>query len=185
MKHDSLERNVGLLAVLIAVAISFGGLAEIIPLMNQTAATEPAPHLTQRPLVPTHELDDTALIELMLRHGAPVELRDRELSAGALRLLRADLAVCESFVAGEPEPLAVPIVAFAGDADPLAAVAAVAGWERHTRGRFAMHTLEGDHFFIRRSRDRLLALLQRELAPGLVDATAAEVMAPLVTAEAP
>ncbi len=48
MNHDKLERNIGLLAALIAVAISFGGLAEIIPLMNQKAATEPAPGLKLR-----------------------------------------------------------------------------------------------------------------------------------------
>lgn len=41
MKHDFIEKNVGLMAVLIAVVISFGGLAEIVPLMYQTSATEP------------------------------------------------------------------------------------------------------------------------------------------------
>jgi cytochrome c oxidase cbb3-type subunit 2 len=46
--HDRIERNVGLLAVLTVVAISFGGLAEIVPLMNQKAATQPAPGLQPR-----------------------------------------------------------------------------------------------------------------------------------------
>ena len=46
--HDRIERNVGLLAVLTVVAISFGGLAEIVPLMNQKAATAPAPGLRLR-----------------------------------------------------------------------------------------------------------------------------------------
>jgi cytochrome c oxidase cbb3-type subunit 2 len=46
--HDRIERNVGLLAVLTVVAISFGGLAEIVPLMNQKAATQPAPGLHLR-----------------------------------------------------------------------------------------------------------------------------------------
>ena len=46
--HDRIERNVGLLAVLAVVAISFGGLAEIVPLMNQKAATAPAPGLPLR-----------------------------------------------------------------------------------------------------------------------------------------
>ena len=48
MKHEKLEKNIGLMGVLIAVAISFGGLVEIIPLMNQKAATEPAPGLVMR-----------------------------------------------------------------------------------------------------------------------------------------
>lgn len=41
MKHDKIEKNVGLMAVLVAIVISFGGLAEIIPLMYQTSTTEP------------------------------------------------------------------------------------------------------------------------------------------------
>jgi len=48
MMHDKIERNVGLLAVLTVVAISFGGLAEIVPLMNQKSATEAAPGLLLR-----------------------------------------------------------------------------------------------------------------------------------------
>ncbi|HEY6894129.1 MAG TPA: cytochrome-c oxidase, cbb3-type subunit II [Rhodanobacteraceae bacterium] len=45
MNHATIEKNVGLLAVLIAVAISFGGLAEIVPLMYQAQAIEPVPGL--------------------------------------------------------------------------------------------------------------------------------------------
>ena len=39
--HEKIEKNVGLMAVLIAVAISFGGLAQIVPLMFQAEAIEP------------------------------------------------------------------------------------------------------------------------------------------------
>jgi cytochrome c oxidase cbb3-type subunit 2 len=41
--HEKIEKNVGLMAALIAVAVSFGGLAEIVPLMFQAEAVEPAP----------------------------------------------------------------------------------------------------------------------------------------------
>jgi cytochrome c oxidase cbb3-type subunit II len=41
--HEKIEKNVGLMAVLIAVAVSFGGLAEIIPLMYQAEAIQPSP----------------------------------------------------------------------------------------------------------------------------------------------
>lgn len=40
--HDKIERNTGLLAVLIVIAISFGGLVEIVPLMFKAAVVEPA-----------------------------------------------------------------------------------------------------------------------------------------------
>ena len=41
MKHDIIEKNVGLMGILIIVAISLGGLAEIIPLMLSRTAAEP------------------------------------------------------------------------------------------------------------------------------------------------
>jgi len=43
-KHwEILEKNAGLLAVLIAVMVSFGGLAEILPLFNDAQTVKPAP----------------------------------------------------------------------------------------------------------------------------------------------
>jgi cytochrome c oxidase cbb3-type subunit 2 len=45
VKHEFLEKNIGWMAVAIALAISVGGLVEIIPLMNQKSATQPAPGL--------------------------------------------------------------------------------------------------------------------------------------------
>lgn len=47
--HQKVERNVGLLMVLIAVAVSFGGLAEIVPLMYQAEAVEPLPGVKPYP----------------------------------------------------------------------------------------------------------------------------------------
>jgi cytochrome c oxidase cbb3-type subunit 2 len=43
MNHETVEKNVGLLGVLIALVISVGGLVEIVPLYFQQAVTEPAP----------------------------------------------------------------------------------------------------------------------------------------------
>jgi cytochrome c oxidase cbb3-type subunit 2 len=43
MNHDLIERRVGLLAVLIAVVISVGGLVEIVPLYLSGQVTQPAP----------------------------------------------------------------------------------------------------------------------------------------------
>jgi len=47
--HEKVETNVGLMAVLIAVAVSFGGLAEIVPLMYQAEAIEPLPGVEPYP----------------------------------------------------------------------------------------------------------------------------------------
>src|SRR3954468_1794131 len=49
MSHEKLETNIGWMAILIAVVISFGGLAEIVPLMNQAEPTQPLPGVTPYP----------------------------------------------------------------------------------------------------------------------------------------
>ena len=41
MRHEDIEKNLGLMVVLIFLAISFGGLTEIVPLFFQRQTTEP------------------------------------------------------------------------------------------------------------------------------------------------
>jgi cytochrome c oxidase cbb3-type subunit II len=41
MQHEKVEKNIGLMIVLIVVAISFGGLVEIVPLFFSKQTTEP------------------------------------------------------------------------------------------------------------------------------------------------
>ena len=49
MNHDKIEKNLGLMAVLIAVVVAVGGLVEIVPLMFQAQVIEPAPGLKPYP----------------------------------------------------------------------------------------------------------------------------------------
>lgn len=44
--HEVVEKNVGLLGVLVAIAISFGGLVEIVPLFFSPDMKEPTPGVT-------------------------------------------------------------------------------------------------------------------------------------------
>ncbi|MCJ7558968.1 MAG: cytochrome-c oxidase, cbb3-type subunit II [Gammaproteobacteria bacterium] len=44
--HEVVEKNVGLLAVLVAIAISFGGLVEIVPLFFSAEVNQATPGLT-------------------------------------------------------------------------------------------------------------------------------------------
>jgi cytochrome c oxidase cbb3-type subunit 2 len=48
MNHDLVEKNIGLMVVLIIAVISLGGLAEIVPLFYEDAVVKPVPGL--RPL---------------------------------------------------------------------------------------------------------------------------------------
>tara|TARA_R110002167_G_scaffold158785_2_gene354080 strand:- start:406 stop:1011 length:606 start_codon:yes stop_codon:yes gene_type:complete len=48
--NDFIEKNIGLMMILILVAVSFGGIVEIVPLMSQKMVTEPIDGL--EPLTP-------------------------------------------------------------------------------------------------------------------------------------
>ena len=49
MNHDKVEKNINLMAILIVIVISIGGLVEIIPLMASSDATEPYEGITPYP----------------------------------------------------------------------------------------------------------------------------------------
>jgi cytochrome c oxidase cbb3-type subunit 2 len=49
MRHEVIEKNIGLMIVLIVVAISFGGLVEIVPLFFSKQTTEPVAGLKPLP----------------------------------------------------------------------------------------------------------------------------------------
>jgi cytochrome c oxidase cbb3-type subunit 2 len=62
MNHETIEKATGLLGVLIAITVSIGGIAEIVPLMNSAPAVEPAPGV-----------EPYAALEL---HGRDIYLRE-------------------------------------------------------------------------------------------------------------
>lgn len=49
INHDNVEKNISVMAVLIVIVISIGGLVEILPLMASSAATEPYEGITPYP----------------------------------------------------------------------------------------------------------------------------------------
>lgn len=49
MNHDKVEKNVGLMGVLIAIVVAIGGMVEVIPLMYQAQVVEPLPGVVPYP----------------------------------------------------------------------------------------------------------------------------------------
>jgi cytochrome c oxidase cbb3-type subunit 2 len=49
MNHETIEKKIGLLGVLTAIAVSIGGIAEIVPLMMDRQVTEAAPGIHPYP----------------------------------------------------------------------------------------------------------------------------------------
>ena len=57
MKHETIEKATGLMGALIAITVSIGGIAEIVPLMNSAPAVEPAPGIEPYPALELHGRD--------------------------------------------------------------------------------------------------------------------------------
>ncbi|MER7055096.1 MULTISPECIES: alpha/beta fold hydrolase [unclassified Streptomyces] len=122
-----------------------------------------APQLpdTRRPLrdLPADEL----IGEVAGMGGTPeAVLREKDLMALLLPLLRADLGVNETYQY-RPEPLLdVPLTVFGGQEDPRADRTELLAWESLTRARFRSHMFPGGHFFIN---DRPQELLETMVMP--------------------
>ena len=90
-------------------------------------------------------------------------LDEPEMLELVLPILRADFRLCSSYVYRPEPPLDVPIVAFAGTHDRDAGAKKMREWEQQTSAGFAMRVIDGDHFFVTRRRETLLAELSRDL----------------------
>lgn len=122
----------------------------------------PAPHLPS-PFPPVDHLGDDQLAGVIEGIGGLEADLPAQWQAELVAVARDDLRLCESYLeAGEP-PLACPIHAFGGDADPLVSSEDLSAWDRQTTESVEVHTLRGAHFYLR---DKPEPLLQ-ELRPLL------------------
>jgi surfactin synthase thioesterase subunit len=121
----------------------------------------PSRHRNER----THRLPDTMLLgSVRALAGANAQLPGFESFARkALPLIRADYRAAETYTYVPGPALTCPVVAFTGDADPLAAVEDVAVWEDHTTGRFELNVFPGGHFFLDEHRADVVEVLAEHL----------------------
>jgi medium-chain acyl-[acyl-carrier-protein] hydrolase len=97
-----------------------------------------------------HPLPDHEFVAELTRlyNGIPEEfLQNTEIMDIFLPILRADIAVVESYRFREDEPLDCPITVFAGRQDASVNWDQLLAWKRQTRRRFAMQLLPGGHFY--------------------------------------
>jgi surfactin synthase thioesterase subunit len=91
--------------------------------------------------------DGDLLIELAHLGGIDARVLEQpELVALVLPTIRADLRWLADRRHLPGPALDVPVVAVAGDADPIVPPEAMRGWARHTRAGFSLHVLPGGHF---------------------------------------
>ncbi|HEX8318525.1 thioesterase II family protein [Longimicrobium sp.] len=115
-----------------------------------------------------HLPDDEFLADLGELGGLPRELlENREIMQILLPVLRADVALHETFEFREEAPLDCPITAYGGVADAKATREVIEAWGRHTRGPFVMRMFPGGHFFHQSEREGFLRVFSADLHPVL------------------
>ncbi|WP_079031796.1 thioesterase II family protein [Streptomyces specialis] len=126
-----------------------------------------APHLPARRRS-WATLDDEAFAASVASLGGtpPEVLEQPELLRLFLPTLRADFELNDGYRPLPGPPLACPVSAFVGDADPEADSAETAAWSRVTSGPFRARSLPGGHFYLQDDPDALLRTIARELRPA-------------------
>ncbi len=130
-----------------------------------------APHIVWwNPDAPLHRLPDAELFQGLVRDAGMLDersLADDELRTLMLPVLRADLEMAESYRYTEEAPLDLPITASRGEDDILLAPAQLQGWSELTNGAFEHLTFPGSHFYSRKQRRELLAIIYTRLEEDL------------------
>jgi len=110
-------------------------------------------------------ISDSAFAEILRRNnGMPKEaLEDPELMELVLPIIRADFALCESYVYAPESPFSFPITAFGGLNDYGAPRDCIESWRDHTTGPFVVRMFPGDHFFLNALKSPLLEVIAKEL----------------------
>ncbi|OLZ45768.1 thioesterase [Amycolatopsis coloradensis] len=151
--------------------------------MGAIVAFEVARRLEARGLVPTalflsarrgpdilredshHLSDDTAFLAEVSRLGgtAAMILDDPDIRALALPALRGDYKAVETYRYRPGPDVTCPIVALAGNADPVVNVSDVENWAGYTTGSFEKEVFEGGHFFLEDNLDAVVARIRGTL----------------------
>jgi len=119
------------------------------------------------PGAPIHLLPNSEFLEEVQRRydAVPREaLENAELMELLLPTLRADIAVCDSYVYRDDDPLPLPIVALGGEHDGQVGVRDLEAWKEQTSGSFGVQQFPGDHFYLQTAQEALLARVSAELA---------------------
>jgi medium-chain acyl-[acyl-carrier-protein] hydrolase len=123
-----------------------------------------APHQPY-PLPAIRGLPRDAFLEGVRRYnGIPASaLESPELLDLMMPALRADFSVCETYRYSEGPPLACPISAYGGLADPDVQRGDLEAWGLHTTSGHVVRMFPGDHFFLQSCRDQFLEALTRDV----------------------
>jgi medium-chain acyl-[acyl-carrier-protein] hydrolase len=124
-----------------------------------------APHVpSDEP--PAYDLPEPELIEELRRlDGTPqTVLEHPELMSLMLPLLRADMAVCQTYEYAPGPPQVCPVTALGGLHDLDVTRERLGAWRAHTEAAFKLRMLPGGHFFLHTTQTEILRIIAGELS---------------------
>lgn len=126
------------------------------------AAQLPPPH------PPISDIPDSEFIEKVDYYFQPRNeaWKNPELREFLLPILKADIALYESYRYRDEPPLPCPIEVFAGDSDRTTSIESTRQWARQTGDAFMHHVLPGGHFFIENALPEIQRLVTAALSRG-------------------
>jgi medium-chain acyl-[acyl-carrier-protein] hydrolase len=137
-----------------------------------------APHLEARE--PIHGLPDGEFLARLRKYdGIPDEiLRDHDLMAIVLPILRNDFRLFERHPYRGREPLPVPLSVFGGLGDASVPIADLLAWSVHTGKAFRSRFFAGNHFFAFEAARAIAEAVVEDLAASGAASTQAPVRTP-------
>lgn len=120
------------------------------------------------PQPPISSLPDSEFIEKVDQLFQPRNeaWQNPELRNFLLPILKADIALYESYRYRDEPPLPCPIEVFAGDSDRATSVESTRQWSQQTAASLTHHVLPGGHFFIEDALPELQRLVIAALSRG-------------------
>ncbi len=117
---------------------------------------------------PIHQLPDADFLEkLRAYNGTPaIVLENVELMNLFMPILRADLALNETYIYTPEAPFEFAIAAFGGLQDEQVSQAGLSAWQEQTTGDFCLKLLPGDHFFIKNQQMEILQFISSLKIPA-------------------
>jgi pyochelin biosynthetic protein PchC len=145
---------------------------EVVRRLEQLPAVPPAAlHVSSREAphrVVPRELyldEDAALIAELRRLGGTdtALLDDPDVQDFVLPVLRADLSIVDTYGPRPAAPVACPVHAWIGDADPSTPVGEMNAWADVAPCGFRLRVLPGGHFYLVEQHDAVLRVLSDQL----------------------
>jgi medium-chain acyl-[acyl-carrier-protein] hydrolase len=114
---------------------------------------------------PIHQLPEAEFFEQVCRFNSipSVVLQNPQLMKLFVRILRADLAIAETYSYIEDAPLDCSISAFSGLQDEVVLTVSLNAWYEQTDSKFQLHTFPGNHFFIKNKQKEILQVISQTL----------------------